>query len=467
MDPDRLKVQGASPVRHRSIAAIVSATLVFCLGGALISRDYAETPGIAALIVAFLIAVAAISPAGALGATVLALPTAYKLYPFPAGSFSLLEVSILALSAGLGLGLLVSGRASVLRAWHSLTGPVSISLPAFAIIPAAALAFVMLPDGAHPDVALREIRVTIVEPLLLFAAALVVMRDHRARAWTWTCAAAIGTMLGVGAIIQVTGGFGGVETGTVSRATGIYSHPNNLALFLERSLLLSLPMISFRPRHPVLLLAIGAQAVGLGLTYSRGALLALGVGVAVWLLLLGMRRRLVIASGVALLVGAVLYVTTRERLFDLGGSGSEPTRFAIWRSSMRMLVDNPVFGVGPDQFLYQYGLRYIEPSAWAERYTSHPHNIVLDIWLRLGAAGIGTFAALVLGIGATVGRMRHRLRNDAISCGAIAALSGGVAHGLVDNGFFLPDLAGITWIGIAMIVTVDPIAAPRAGADGD
>jgi O-antigen ligase len=267
----------------------------------------------------------------------------------------------------------------------------------------------------------------------------------------------------------VIGGFGGVDTGSITRATGIYSHPNNLALFLERAFLLSLPMLAFRPWHPLLSLAIGAQIAGLFLTYSRGALLAVIVGIGITLVILGMRQKLRVMAGLTLVTGAVLFIAFRERLLDLGGSGSAPTRFAIWRSSVQMLIDHPLFGVGPDQFLYQYGLRYIEPSAWDERYTSHPHNVVLDVWLRLGAAGVGAFTALTFAVCQLVVRFRHRIRTDAIACGAIAALAGGLAHGQLDNGFFLPDLASMTWIAIAMIVTPglesSTLASPKDGAD--
>jgi O-antigen ligase len=224
-------------------------------------------------------------------------------------------------------------------------------------------------------------------------------------------------------------------------------------------------MIAFRRRDPILWIAIVAQTAGIFLTFSRGAILAVIVGVGISLLVLGMRRNLMVFSGLALGIGAVLFITSRERLLDLGGSGSEPTRFAIWRSSLEMLADHAVFGIGPDQFLYQYGPRYIEPSAWDERYTSHPHNIVLDVWLRLGAAGIGAFAALIVGVWKLGRRSCTRIRNDAISCGAIAALTGAMAHGLLDNGFFLPDLAGMTWIAIAMLVTFGPASSPVAASE--
>ena len=446
---------------------LVAATLALCCLGIPIARGDAASPVVAGLVLASIVAVGALSPGGALGAVILALPTAFSLYPLPAGSFSLLEISILGLAMGLGARLLTSGWSAQRSAWHALSDEVAIVLPAAALVPVAGLAYLMLPDGAQPDVTLREIRLTIVEPLLVFGAALIVLRDGRNRHWAWVCAAIIGTVIGAGAFVQVAGEFGGVASGALTRATGIYSHPNNLALFLERTLLLSLPMLLVRPREPLLWLACVVQSAGILLTFSRGALLAVIVGAGVMLLLLGMRQWLKAEIALAFGIGAVLMVISRERLLDLGGSGSEPTRFAIWRSSLQMLLDHPVFGVGPDQFLYQYGRRYIEPSAWPERYTSHPHNLVLDVWLRLGAAGVGVFTALAAGVWLFATRMRRSIRPDPIASGAVAALAGGAAHGLVDNGYFLPDLAAATWIAMAMLLTVDregSVIAPTGDA---
>ena len=52
-----------------------------------------------------------------------------------------------------------------------------------------------------------------------------------------------------------------------------------------------------------------------------------------------------------------------------------------------MLRDHPAWGVGLDQFVSQYP-RYIKPDAWQERFTSHPHNLILDFYVRLGLLGL-------------------------------------------------------------------------------
>jgi O-antigen ligase len=141
-------------------------------------------------------------------------------------------------------------------------------------------------------------------------------------------------------------------------------------------------------------------------------------------------------------------------LVATGNAGATSSRELIWRASLRMAADHPVFGVGLDQFLYQYAPRYVEPAGWPERYTSHPHNLVLDFWLQLGLAGIVLLIGLALFCmrqGAWLRGSEERSERWALAVAGAALLAGGAAHGLVDNGFFLPDLAVLTWIAVALI----------------
>jgi putative inorganic carbon (HCO3(-)) transporter len=120
-----------------------------------------------------------------------------------------------------------------------------------------------------------------------------------------------------------------------------------------------------------------------------------------------------------------------------------------------MLRDHPWKGLGLDQFLGEYGRRYVRREGWDERYTSHPHNVLLDFWLSLGIAGvIWLWAALELGANQIMAVL-HMGRCGVPRAGA-AMLCAGFAHGLLDNSFFLPDLATWTWIGLVMISTPKP-----------
>ena len=74
-------------------------------------------------------------------------------------------------------------------------------------------------------------------------------------------------------------------------------------------------------------------------------------------------------------------------LFNFG-SGTSFVRIKLWRGAWQMALEHPVLGVGPDNFLYAYRTRYVLPSAWTELNLSHPHNILLDLWTRLGLIGV-------------------------------------------------------------------------------
>lgn len=445
------------PLRSSLVTAAVVAI------GAGIWSGVGEQPILAVAMVGLLIALAVISPRGALGGVVLAIPTAFEIHPLAIGSFSLLEIGILAFAAGLALRTASAGWTGIRTAFVTVASPIELVLPALLLLPSGLLAFGMMPETAYRTEALRELRLVIAEPLLLLLCALVVFRDRTARNYVWGCVVAIGTIVGAVAFLELLTGTGDVVDGAVMRATATYSHPNNLALFIERTLLITLPFALRSPRSSsVLWICLALQAAGVIATFSRGALIAVVVGAIAALLVLRMKRALAWLAALSVTGALVLVAIARDRVFDAGGFGSEPTRFAIWRSAFRMALDHPLFGVGPDQFLYQYSRRYIEPAAWRERYTSHPHNIGLDVWLRLGVAGLACVVGITTGLVARVARSMASIRADPVAVGGVAALVGGLAHGMFDNGYFLPDLAVLTWLAVAFLLTSrsEPRKAP-------
>lgn len=431
---------------------MVAATALLALLGAAIALA-GDRIAIAAPALLLGLLAATISPPGAIGACMLATPFVFDLEQLPRGSFSLLELGILVTVAGYGLHLLLFSRMSLVNRLQRLIEHIEVVVPAIGIVIAAATAMIHLADPAYRTESLREVRLVIIEPILLLGIMLVVFCDRRVRAWAVICLIGAGTALSGWALLQVMTGSGVVAATDVERATASYPHPNNLALFLDRSLLVSLPLALIRPRVVWPWLLVGAQLGGLMLTFSRGSLLAVAAGVVVMLAILGYRRQILWVIGGTVALVAILLLVARDRVLDPGGDGHEPTRLALWRSSVRMLRDHPIWGVGPDQFLYAYWRRYVEPIGWAERYTSHPHNLVLDIWLRLGVIGIASFATLALGLLSMLRQIWKQGQDDWLVRGSLVALAGAVVHGMVDNSFFLADLATLTWLFVAIIAT--------------
>ena len=280
----------------------------------------------------------------------------------------------------------------------------------------------------------------------------------------------------------------------VLRARGPYASPNNLALLLGRAVAVAGALALLAPTRRLRIVGVTAGAVTLTAwlaTFSRGGLLFGLPPTVVALALLGRAalsprqrdigqgrssaqsgsgrpgigpRTGVALGALALLLLLLAPASRSERL--RGALSLEPgstgyIRLALWRSSWRMAMDHPWLGVGPDQFLHRYAERYVERDVVQERFLSHPHQAGLDWWTRLGAPGISALLLLAWGQArVAVHAWRHGppRRRWAVA-GATAALLYGLGHGMVDNHFFLVDLAAITWLCQAVLLAHVPIAS--------
>jgi O-antigen ligase len=337
--------------------------------------------------------------------------------------------------------------------------PWPTTVAAIGLLVAGAISLGFVADPSRLGESVREFRWTILEPLALLAVCRIALSAPIGRRLAAISLVATGAVTGLAAVAESFGG-GGLSASGVTRATLLYPHPNNLAFLMERLAVFATVLALIRWRSVPAGLLAGLALAGVGATFSRGAWLGVAVGIgAVLLHGRGWRRRLYILVGVAFIALGVAAIAG-ERLLDPGGSGVEATRLPIWRSSLRMIADRPWTGVGLDQFYYQYWRRYVEPSGWPERYTSHPHDLILDVWLRLGILG-PIWLALIVGSVVLIGRRWQQTGGvPAVAVAALAALATGAAHGLVDNGYFLPDLAAMTWILVALVERPAPVPVP-------
>jgi len=245
----------------------------------------------------------------------------------------------------------------------------------------------------------------------------------------------------------------------VWRVRGFYGSPNNLALYLGKVFPLGVAVALWGQkgrRQWAYGLAALLLAVVILFTYSRGAWV---VGVPASLLFLAAmrgRRAVVVFGGLLIVVAVVvLLVAGTGRLTTLLDTTQGTTffRLQLWQSSWAMLRDHPLFGVGLDNFLYHYRTHYVLPAAWEEFDLSHPHNFVLDFWLRLGFLGLLVFLWLVVAFfrqGVQAYRRLPESGERVLLLGLMAGMVNLVAHGLVDNAFFLVDLALVFMLMLAL-----------------
>jgi putative inorganic carbon (HCO3(-)) transporter len=248
--------------------------------------------------------------------------------------------------------------------------------------------------------------------------------------------------------------------GGLRRLKSVYGSPNNVGLYLGRVLPVLVAVALFARRAPRRwLYGAGAVVVGTAIlfSFSKGALL---FGVPASLIALGLLAggRWLWAAVAVLVVAAIaalpiLRTPRFTSLFDLQ-SGTSFFRLNLWRSAMDMIRDHPLLGVGLDNFLYAYRGRYIRPQAWQEPDLSHPHNIILDYWSRLGIFGLAAGAWLQVAFWRLALPLRRLADIDerALALGLMASMVDFLAHGLVDNSFFLVDLAFPFFLTLALVV---------------
>jgi O-antigen ligase len=244
----------------------------------------------------------------------------------------------------------------------------------------------------------------------------------------------------------------------------LYDSANNLALYLDRTLAVSLALLLFAQGRQERLwwaLLVAPQGIAWLLTFSKGSLflaapamlLVLGGG-GFWLLRRqGRRVTPLVALGALLVLGALVLMPfigaeRFQRLLDFE-QGTGFLRVQLWRSAWQMALDHPLLGVGPDQFLYHYRSGYLLPEAWQEPNLNHPHNLLLDWWTRLGAPGLVLgIGWLTAGVASIVRWLRaHSMRSQhaALALGCLAAAAAGLAHGLIDVSYALPELM-LVWV---------------------
>ncbi|MDX1995822.1 MAG: O-antigen ligase family protein [bacterium] len=321
------------------------------------------------------------------------------------------------------------------------------------VIALVILGLIALSWSQRRDVAFTEFRTLFVQPALFYLVLRTLRLDRQTMLRLVDALILAGTTVALISVFQFVRGEAIItaEAG-VRRLAGVYGSPNNLGLFLGRcipfTLALALVPLDTRRRafSAVCLILMGLAVV---LSQSAGALfIGIPMAVAVVMLLHYRQKAVLPLVGLALVFMAAAFVVQSSprfaRLFDLT-QGTNFYRLRVWESSLNIIADHPVTGLGLDQFLYAFRGTYILPDAWEEPTLSHPHNLVLDFWIRLGIAGVGFLVTLQLVFWRTTLRVYRSLWQkdwliQALLVGVMGCMANLLAHGLVDNSVFVIDL---------------------------
>jgi O-antigen ligase len=428
----------------------------------------AVAPNLATSLVALAVLALAIAtrPDVGLMLAVFLVPLAPLLKSFGPARFSYLEtVTLLALASQLGRDALSvagwmrerqQGRVGPgSRPWPWLRQARALDL-GLALLVAVSIASLLASENLR--VSLRELRVVVLQAAFLYW---LVVRCRLGRDGLLHLADVLvlsATVVSLQGLFQYLLTEQVIVAEGVRRVRGIYGSPNNLALVLGRAfpLMLATVLSVLRgPRRWLYGVAAALAALCLFLTFSRGAwFFGAPASLVALAFLAGRRWRIVIAGLAALaLVGAVPLLGTARFASLFALEGTSLLRLKLWEAAWEMGWDHPWFGVGLDNFLYQYP-RYIRPEAASEPHLSHPHNIALDFWLRLGLPGLLAFGWLQWRFFKEALALWRRPLDPALralNVGLLAGMASMMAHGLVDASFFVVELAAIYALMVAFV----------------
>ncbi len=322
-------------------------------------------------------------------------------------------------------------------------------------------------DAEFRGNSIREFRMTILFPVALFLLAAALLEGSERRRIMFQlmvlgvdAVIVSGVIISLIAYLQFAHG-GGLDVEGVRRVRSVFHHPNELALYLGRIVPITAAYVFFVPRSwrtwaylAATVLMLGA----IGLSFSRGGYISVAAALLLLICATGNRRLIVGYIVTGAVFGVAAFATGIERFTSIlhPESGSDGLRLNIWASAARMLRDHPAWGVGLDQFISQYP-RYIKPDAWQERFTSHPHNLILDFYVRLGLLGLAwlIFTLVPFIVRGWRVAMRRKAEGDllrfALVIGATGTLVDFTVHGMVDQDYFLHMLAYGFWFAILII----------------
>jgi O-antigen ligase len=294
-------------------------------------------------------------------------------------------------------------------------------------------------------------RAYFVQPFLIYLIVVDVIRSQEEQS---RLLAALGVSVFVLTVLAIVQYFTGSWLPTVAdtrRATGPFTSPNALGLYVVPIALLHLGLLFDRLRPLTARYfsgaVVAAAALSTMLAVSRGAMAAFAVGA---VFILYRRWSKVKTFAVALLCGALLLAlpATRQEIVDLVGfqAASGQSRLALYKGSVELLKQHPFAGTG----LAGFGAAFesVRPAEYTEKLI-YPHNIFLNFWTETGLLGLVVVLWIIVVVVARLSFARDSdpVWRDAFTAAFLAIL----AHGLIDVPYFKNDLAVLTWMMLALL----------------
>ena len=358
---------------------------------------------------------------------------------------------------------------------------------------AGVVAVVVSPDTRA---ALGLWKAYIFEPVLFFYVFVNVLRTPRQWRLALVALGALVVIVGFGALLQYAGLVPGVEPYALElpmRATSVFSFPTAIgkligplvALFLglllvSRHKSLELRAQSLEPeRKTTTLLGVDSRRIffvgvvafgliGLILSVSRGALVGIAAAV-VFISFFSSWKKWLWALCVLGILAVAFVPQLRAELTSIisGSDVSTDVHVVMWKGTLRLIADRPIFGAGLAGFPIVYA-DYKEASH--TEFFPSPDHLLLTLWVEMGLAGLVVFGWIVVRYFVAGFRSLYAIRYTplangkwlmangefrALIAGLLAAMVELIVHGFFDTPYFKNDLAVIFWALVGMVVILN------------
>ena len=141
-----------------------------------------------------------------------------------------------------------------------------------------------------------------------------------------------------------------------------------------------------------------------------------------------------------------------SNLINFSQRSSFASRIMIWDSSILMIKQNPILGIGPGNFqsvylsLQKYFPPYLE---WA---VPEPHNVFLAFWLQAGFLGLIGFLLLLFFVFKKLFGIIKNKKDPFLAAPLLGFFIYTVLHGLIDTTYWKNDFSFLFWICIFLTI---------------
>lgn len=240
-----------------------------------------------------------------------------------------------------------------------------------------------------------------------------------------------------------------------TRVFATFENPNLLAEYLILIFPVAIALV-FYSRGFIKRLLFGASAliilIALGLTYSRGGYVALGVGLVIFLFLVNRKALLALIpvgmAGILLLPNSII-----QRVMTIGNLQDTSIIYRINTivKSIDIVKDFWYSGIGVGYIPFQQ----ITPLYIKTMAPYHTHNLYLQIAVEMGVVGIIVFLLLIF----TLIKMSIKVVFNSESrfvrvftAAYVASLASILTHGVAEHIFFNPKIIISFWLIVGILI---------------